>query len=602
MRFAYIDSNGNEVPIPSVDALALRIELGAITENTQLYDAQADEWGPAHTHEIFHTLSRDAADDDGFVAPPPVASAPVADAPADAGTPQSAAPADGAAEGGEGSESAPVEGEAAPAPKDSAAVVEKQEEPAEEEDPSFGLTLADAPPAPPDDEGAGDDAAAAELQTGTAPAGSTEAEEPRRADEEDDLPYLELEPDAPDADDEEPLDLGPSSDTPDEESEAVFDFGDMEEALEVEESDEAEEPMDFSPASDGGTTDLGGGMELETAMEFDAADFDTGDDSSLDLETPMSEFSPAEPPSWMEEDDSAGGDEVLDFSSVGAGTEEEAERDAPAKERRTPRSRPSPPRHRRQRNLAVPLVGIVAILAVGIGGYVAWPVVSDRLASMGQPDDPEVIIPPLAEELMPVMRGAADAVLASIQDQARTDWAASSSVTEPPAGWLTGLYLATAGDYPAVEGFWTGISDYIGQMRSVDLGTFDAAMRAELEARGVPDADVAPIMARADSGFVAAAPDRAEVFDGFQGLADAALALHRFLVANQDNIEHAPAAAETTNPNLEVDPATEEIEAAMNDRLDAYFRAQAALGVRDKPTAAGLMSMLRDSAQDSWIR
>ena len=43
MRFAYIDSNGNEVPIPSVDALALRIELGAITEETELYDAQADE-------------------------------------------------------------------------------------------------------------------------------------------------------------------------------------------------------------------------------------------------------------------------------------------------------------------------------------------------------------------------------------------------------------------------------------------------------------------------------------------------------------------------------------------------------------------------------
>jgi hypothetical protein len=70
MRFAYIDSNGNEVPIPSVDALALRIELGAIGRETALYDAQADQWGPAHTHEIFHSLSR-AADDGQFVAPPP---------------------------------------------------------------------------------------------------------------------------------------------------------------------------------------------------------------------------------------------------------------------------------------------------------------------------------------------------------------------------------------------------------------------------------------------------------------------------------------------------------------------------------------------------
>jgi hypothetical protein len=58
MRFAYIDSQGNEVAVPSVDALGLRIELGAIGPDTQLYDAQADQWGPASTHEIFRTISR----------------------------------------------------------------------------------------------------------------------------------------------------------------------------------------------------------------------------------------------------------------------------------------------------------------------------------------------------------------------------------------------------------------------------------------------------------------------------------------------------------------------------------------------------------------
>ena len=38
MRFVYIDSQGREVPIPTVEALALRIELGAITEATRFYD------------------------------------------------------------------------------------------------------------------------------------------------------------------------------------------------------------------------------------------------------------------------------------------------------------------------------------------------------------------------------------------------------------------------------------------------------------------------------------------------------------------------------------------------------------------------------------
>ena len=75
MRFAYMDSQGNEVAIPSVDALALRIELGAIRADTELYDAQADRWGPAHTHDIFHTLSRHA-EEEGFVAPPPAMAPP----------------------------------------------------------------------------------------------------------------------------------------------------------------------------------------------------------------------------------------------------------------------------------------------------------------------------------------------------------------------------------------------------------------------------------------------------------------------------------------------------------------------------------------------
>jgi hypothetical protein len=88
MRFAYIDSQGNEVPIPSVDALALRIELGAVGPDTQLYDAQADHWGPASTHEIFHSLQRDSGDGGFMAPPPPVAPAP----PAAAGKPKAAKP------------------------------------------------------------------------------------------------------------------------------------------------------------------------------------------------------------------------------------------------------------------------------------------------------------------------------------------------------------------------------------------------------------------------------------------------------------------------------------------------------------------------------
>ncbi|MCG6958126.1 MAG: hypothetical protein LJF04_19225, partial [Gemmatimonadetes bacterium] len=72
MRFAYIDSQGNQVAIPSVEALGLRIELGAIGPDTQLYDGQADRWGPASSHEIFHTLSRGISEE-SYNVPPLVA-------------------------------------------------------------------------------------------------------------------------------------------------------------------------------------------------------------------------------------------------------------------------------------------------------------------------------------------------------------------------------------------------------------------------------------------------------------------------------------------------------------------------------------------------
>ena len=72
MRFVYIDSQGREVPIPTVEALALRIELGAVNEGTRFYDAAADRWAPAGEHEIFRSITRELEDKSGgFVAPPP---------------------------------------------------------------------------------------------------------------------------------------------------------------------------------------------------------------------------------------------------------------------------------------------------------------------------------------------------------------------------------------------------------------------------------------------------------------------------------------------------------------------------------------------------
>lgn len=63
MRFRYFDSGGNEVSLSTTAALAVKIDLGEVTETTLLYDAACDQWAPAGEQEIFrHILEHGSAD------------------------------------------------------------------------------------------------------------------------------------------------------------------------------------------------------------------------------------------------------------------------------------------------------------------------------------------------------------------------------------------------------------------------------------------------------------------------------------------------------------------------------------------------------------
>jgi hypothetical protein len=61
MRFRYIDGRGKEITLDSVEALAARIELGAVSAATELYDARTDSWGPAESHAIYSQVLEEAA-------------------------------------------------------------------------------------------------------------------------------------------------------------------------------------------------------------------------------------------------------------------------------------------------------------------------------------------------------------------------------------------------------------------------------------------------------------------------------------------------------------------------------------------------------------
>lgn len=533
MRFAYIDSHGNEVPIPSVDALALRIELGAVGPDTQLYDAQADHWGPASTHEIFHTLSREVGDE-GFVPPPPVASAP----------------------------SAPSRPASRPPAAKAAPEVQEQEEEAAAGTSGgavdLGLTLADPPPEPPEEGDDEDDVAAAgfgELDLELAPPVSSS-------------PALASPKPAPVAD-----------------AGGGFDFGDLSGGLHLEDSpDESDLP-------------------LESPIQFTGA-VDDRDGDDLLLETPMSEYRPDSPPGWAEE---SGGDDVMDFSTVSAETAAEDEpivppTEAAARQRRTPKDRPSQPKFRRQGSLSGPIVFVVILLALGVGGYVGWPILSARLAERSAPERPPVVIPAISPELLPRMHALADAAIADVIAEADAATTSPDAPVEPAQEWLAGVYLGNASRFPGIEAFWTNVGRFVDRLRAGDRESYHAALLEQVEGEGLSPEDAAIVVERADSGFVAAEASRADSYAVMERLVGAALDLHDFLIDNEESIEYRPAMASTSDPVLEAVPSTQAIGDRMWDMVDEITESLDALGSLDRVTRERLVSAMRTRLQEVGVQ
>ena len=608
MRFAYIDSNGNEVPIPSVEALALRVQLGAISDDTQLYDAQADQWGPATSHEIYHSLSRASGDDAGFAVPPPVAR-PSPSEPEAVAEPESheAAATDGLAEDGLAEDGLAEQG---------AVSVD------------LGLTLAEEPE--PVEDALTIDLGGLEMASSdAAPERDSLIQDTGGVSDEFAFGGIDLEPDfAPLPDPDNALDFaakadeGLESEVPDpEEKIGSFDFGDMEGGLELETQDEKEPAVDssagglsddsddspvggFSGGFDEETTpDFSGGMDFDTSMEFDAGEFAGPGGGGLDFETPMSEFSPDEPPAWMAPgtDSRSDKEEVMDFSSVGS---DESPEDVPLRDRRTPRDQPSKPKHRRQRARSGPIVAGVFLVAVGVGGWAAWPLLSAGFSGGGDLEIASGSIPSISAELMPAMRRAADATFDATFAQVRSDIAGSDPIASPSSDWLAGAYLANASQFDRVEGFWTQMGGTLDGLRAIDLPTFDAAYQVAQQSEDAPAAQRALMRARADSGFAApeAAAARTVTFDQAQALIDASVRLHQFLIANEANIAYAPAGSVTTDPVLEVDPATDEIRKAMEGLIDQITTALSVLGSRDQVTADGLWALVLERIKATGLQ
>ena len=243
--------------------------------------------------------------------------------------------------------------------------------------------------------------------------------------------------------------------------------------------------------------------------------------------------------------------------------------------------------------------GVVIVLAIGMGGYVAWPILSARLAERGDPVEPVVVMPAIPAELLPQMTTLAGAAFANAFRDAR---AGAGGVPMPSQDWLAGVYLANATQFGDVETFWLGARDVLAGLRAIAGQTFHANYERSMAAAGVSAENGALLLERADSGFVAAAGRRHETYALVDELIDAALGLHDFLIANEQNIEYTPASTITSDPVLEAKPSTPEIRQAMEDRIDRVTEALDELDYLSLVTAEGLWAAVLTRVQEVGIQ
>jgi len=571
MRFAYIDSQGNEVPIPSVEALGLRIELGAIGPDTELYDAQSDRWGPAHTHEIFHTLWRDSAEDVGFVAPPP----PVAPAPPPPPTTPAAAPpppeTDGDDLAGLVAELGLLPGAPRAAP---------ESPPAREagEDLDLDLTLTDASEPPP---------VAAE----EAPAEPKSA--PVAGEAADELPA-------------DPLDFGTLTPL------------DLDQVVGLPDVD----PGDASPSPPADAPTLSdSGFVGEQLLDFTGV---AGEDGP-DLDLPSEALGDA-PPAWIEQTGpdwgGQGGEEEVGTMRFGPGgadldadlgdmlapdSPKPRSRPAPPPEQEEPRPRPSPPRRVRRRSYAGFLGWIVVLGLVGAGGYYGWQYLgSDFFRGRGR--EVEAVLPPVT---IPEIPAVLEARLLEIGDRALDGTVSALHAipgqmklrSEPRNDWLSGAYLANASQFPDIEAYWTGIEGFVDRVRDTDASVFHDQFAAALAKAGIEGDTARMLQARADSGFLATRSDRFEAYAEMDDLVNAALDLHQFLLTNEEAIAYAPAAGGySRDPVLEAVPDNKALGDEMWAMVDRITEALDALGSLDRVTTERLAAVLLDQIREVGFR
>jgi hypothetical protein len=116
-----------------------------------------------------------------------------------------------------------------------------------------------------------------------------------------------------------------------------------------------------------------------------------------------------------------------------------------------------------------------------------------------------------------------------------------------------------------------------------------------MDSMSIPAGSRTALEERAVAGFRAALPQRDAAYDRLADVFRAAISLHEFLLANEENIDYEPAAAGISrDPVLEAVPLTKQLGDDMWGRVDgitAALEAMGALGERAGVSTQGLFEV-----------
>jgi hypothetical protein len=570
MRFAYIDSQGKEVAIPSVEALQLRIELGAIVPSTMFFDAGSDRWAPAGEHEIFRSLQRAKAESEDplFAAPPMDAGQVVEPGLLDADSLFVGAVDLVATDGG----------------LDPSLMLERPVLPPAPIPPAGaevgGFTLASLEEPPPQEPGPADipwdpalEISAADDGLGI---GSFEIQS-------NTFSERDLKPPAPAAE------SGTHRAGPRTPSGAMEDSG-------------------ASPTTAGAAPDGPPGWADE-----DAGVGSGGQPAKRSGRSPTA----AEPRHQVSFVPDAAPVETVAVKTVKLKAEavEEAfrartppqpaqpkapeTRPEPRARAQAPRPAVSAPTSRRSSPAGL-VAGIVLLAVVFGGGWFGWSMMSGEEPPPVARTYAPVELLPIPAEYEPVFRQLAAGALLDVVERMTALESVALLPPSPPMDWLGSQYLADASNYPEVATYWNQLNAHLMSLRAQEEEIFRQAFEGRLSLAAVATPAHDELIARSVAGYRAALPERDRSYDRLAAVLGAAIGLHEFLIRNEDRIDYRPVPGGTVLE--ETRPASEELGDEMWRKVDAITDALEALGaLGEQVTTRRLFALTLDGVASATV-